>query len=115
MSFLHIFPESEAVFAFHSKNKWLWDIGPFPGISILGVLLGILWVERIGFSHDHGLNHDEDNGATGHQHADHEKGKKGQLHKGGEEVRDPVFKHKGQELDLSEHEIDDDLEEYFKK
>ena len=108
VSFLHILPESEGLIAYHQGSKLLYNAGSGPAIVILGVLLGILWIERIGFAHDHGSHEHEDE--DGHEQDSVVTEQSMKIAKGG----DPVFTDRGNELDLSILEKDGELEDIFK-
>lgn len=63
-----------------------------------------MWIERIGFAHDHGHGLEEDESSP------HNATEQSVNIGGG----DPVFTDRGKELDLSQMEKDGDLEDIFK-
>jgi zinc transporter ZupT len=96
--FLHILPESEEVFASERDLKKVWDIGSMPAFLIIGVFLGILWIEKIGFFHTHSHLNGQD----------HTKQTESSV------AMDPLFTDRGKELDLSQLDSQEDLEDVFK-
>lgn len=111
ISFLHILPEAEFIYASISEDKKIGSFGPISSVAVILVFLFLLYIEKIKFS-DSDLFHLEID-MEDLEHEDHSKeepeqiGDKGKFSLGGKD-KNKVLK-KPKVIDL------DDYEDQFKK